>query len=191
MKYYESDEIWEALYHIKSKEEFIEKIMPDFTLTKDVDPNIAKDYKVIENLVALSYFDYKLVDEAVRKSLLVFEMALKIHYKRIEGVEWKDKRFSKNEKNIYSNGKKTPKRKNLETLINELYNKNVFEVSREFLHHVRTVRNSFAHPENHTFGGVAIFHWLENLVLVINECYEKTSSRSKRKKEIESFNSNI
>lgn len=169
-KYVLPDTIWESVWEIRNHEEYLKRMVPQFQLRKEVSEDIKKEFEIIEHLCALSYFRYQLYDEAVRKALLIFEMALKIRHREIYEKDFKG---------------------NLEELINKLHKKNIFDSSLNFLHHTRLVRNSQVHRDRHSFGGPALRHWLESITMVINETYDSIEQRVVRVKLLEKVNNTV
>lgn len=170
IEYHKKDSTWEV-YRVTSTQDHIDRFMPDLALVDGVPDDVKSEFKSIGQLIACSYYHYQLYDEAVRKIILIFELALKIKYKEITLNDWG--------------------RKSLEKLIEDLYNRNLFNASKEFLSHVRITRNSFAHPKKYSFGGPALLHWIENITLIINELFEPNEIRTQRNQQVEKVNSSF
>lgn len=167
MELLKRDEIWE-IFGIESQEEFLNKFVPNFILHQNTNADVKMEYGEIEKLVKSSYQNYKFIDHAVSKAFMVYEMALHLRYEEIYGKKWK---------------------KDFKSLIDKLCNDNIFEVSKELLHKMRKIRNGYAHLREHSFGGVAMFHWFRLHVMIINECYEDLNLRKKRIMHIDFVNS--
>ena len=135
-----------------------------------VHEDIKKSFVTIKKLLYHSYYEYQFIDVAVNMALQTFEMALKQRYEELEGKKFK---------------------KRLELLIEWFNERNYFEANHpEFLKQIRKVRNIFVHPENHSFGGTALFHWFHSVTDLINDTYDDPLLRTERfriNKEINQF----
>ncbi len=154
-------------------EKFIENFVPDMKLRMDVAEDVIKAYKVIRGLLIHSYYEYEFVDVAVSKLLHTFEMALKIRHKDLTNEEW-------------------PEKRPLAHLIELFRNGGYFEINhKDFFDYVRNARNAFSHPRNHSFGGIALFHWFDTITDLINDLYEDVGKRRNRLEQIRKLNENI
>lgn len=48
-----------------------------------VPEDIVKDYEIVEYIMAYTYYYYPMFEEALRKLLTMYEMALKLKYKEV------------------------------------------------------------------------------------------------------------
>lgn len=158
-----------SIFGNKTFDEYCAKI-PEFYFKKGVPEDVIKNFEIIEKLLALSYYEYKFIDEAYAKAIHSFEMAMSIRYK-----------------DFYSDTKKH----GFNTLITKLSQLNLFETSIEILKHVRNIRNSYSHPDRHSFGGMALWDRAEPISRLINEMYEDVELRLKRKEMTEQFKHQI
>jgi hypothetical protein len=158
------DETWTVFGTFSgNRTEFAKEFIPDIYLMTSVHKDVRDNFEVIGKLLEHSYYVYKFYDVAVLKSLLTLEMALKLHYKKKYADDW---------------GKRS-----LRTLMNLLKKANHFEVyNKEFLNHVREIRNMLAHPTQHTVSGPNGKIIIENVVELINGLYENPALRLKRMK---------
>ena len=163
---------WEVFANTETFEIFRKNFIPEFYFKNQVSEDVKRSFKITEKLLFHSYYEYEFYDVAAAKALMDFEMALKIRYKELTGEEW--------EKKI----KKGEKRRNLKNLLDWFQQKHYFEVIQDkYLDHVRMVRNSFAHPNRHSFGGAMIRQWIENPIDLINDLYEDCKLRQERKEK--------
>jgi hypothetical protein len=170
----ERHSVWD-LYddRTSSLEKFIENFVPAMKLRKEVSEDVIKTYKIIKSLIIHSYYEYEFIDVAFTKMLQTFEMALKIRYRELNEKEW-----SKN--------------KRLADLIEWFRTKEYFEVNqKEYMDHIRNARNAFSHPQSHSFGGIALFHWFDTITDLINDIHEDVENRKKRFAEIKLLNESI
>jgi len=153
-------------------EAFSKNFIPNMNLRNEVSEDISKAYHVIRQLLIHSYFEYEFVDVAVTKLLQTFEMALKIRYEEINVKSWG----------------KGP----LEQLIEWFRKGYYFEnVDKNFLKHVRNVRNDLSHPQKHSFGGIGLFHWFDTITDLINDLYGDLDLRKQRISELELINKHL
>ncbi|MFN8166806.1 MAG: hypothetical protein U0X76_11745 [Bacteroidia bacterium] len=133
--------------------------IPSFYFREGVPDDVIKNFDVVEKMMALSYFEYRLIDEAYAKALLSFEMAMSIRYKEFS----KDNKF-----------------RSFNSLIIELSKLGLFETELEYLKHIKYMRNHFSHPTMHNFGGTVYWNRIEHISRLINEMYEDVNLRKKR-----------
>lgn len=133
--------------------------IPEFYFKKGVPQDVVKNFEIVERLLALSYYEYRFVDEALTKSLHTFEMAMSIRYK-----------------DFYPDSGKVTFNK----LIIDLTSLGAFETRIEVLRQVKNLRNYYSHPERHSFAGVMQWNKVEFVSRLINEIYEDIELREKR-----------
>lgn len=166
-----ADKRWSALFGITSYEEYFERIAERIYLKSAVDENVQGVFKLVQRLVDLAYYEFEFMDLACMKALFAFELALK---RRFQDV--KDTTASK------------PKR--LKDLIEWFRVNGYFETdSAVFFDQLRYIRNHFAHPEIHSFGGPLVSWQVAAAAGLINDLYEDVNLRKERKKEILRLNS--
>jgi len=144
----------------KSFEEYCFDI-PEFYFKKDVSEDVVKNFEVVEKLLALSFYEYKFIDEAYSKALYTLEMAMRNRYCDF---------VNKSKKETFNN------------LIIELTKLNVFDTDLETLKHMKFMRNYYAHPQRHAFAGAFIWNKIEFICRLINEMYEDINLRLERQK---------
>ncbi len=138
MKY---DERWEAFDVPFEFESFCKRIMPEIYLKPVVHMDVHKAFRVIQKLMQFSFYEYEFYDVAASKALFTVEMAMRIRYCEITGIEWPDNK---------------PYHKLIDWLHEEYY----FDVYNEsFLKNIREVRNLMAHRKEYSFGGPTMAQW--------------------------------
>lgn len=171
--FFKPDSIYEFAWGIKSFDEYLKRYKPDFTLIDNIPSDVRNEIETVESLFCCGYINYKLIDEALSKLTRVFELCLKMYFKQETTFDWTDKNF-------HCDKKKSVKR-DLKNLIDWIFDNYSFDTDRQFLHLVREhLRNSYAHPENHSFGGTMISHWFSQIMIFINELFEGEQSRKLR-----------
>lgn len=157
------DETWSSFDFAHNLETFEKLYVPEIYLKPTVHPDIIQNFQTVEQLIKHSFYHYKFYDVAALKSLLTLEMALKIKYKEKTKTEW-------------------PKTRKLASLIDWFRNENYFEAyNKEYLDVIRSIRNSLAHPFEHTVSGPFTRHIIENVIDLVNGLYEDPKLRWKRK----------
>ncbi len=167
-------DIW-SIYQddAKTLSMFYEKHVPKMQLRNDVSEDVCKSFSIISKMLIHSFYEYEFIDVAFTKLLHTFEMALKIRYEELNNKAW-------------------PKSKRLEQLINWFREGGYFEINgKDFLDHVRNVRNRNSHPENYSLGGVGLFHWFDTIVDMINDLYADVDARKKRLEKVDRLNKGI
>lgn len=141
-------------------EEYCSRI-PEFYFKKEVPEDVKRNFEIVEQLLAHSYYEYRFIDEAYAKALTTFEMAMKIRLK--------DFRPHAKSMTFYP-------------LIKTLTKLKLFETEVAYLEHLEFMRNHYSHPENHNYGGILFWHRIEPVSRMINEMYEDVNLRLERKK---------
>lgn len=149
-------------------EEFCEAI-PNFYFKNTVPNDVIKNYEVIEQLLAHSYFEYRLIDEAVSKALHTFEMAMNMRLNEL----------TKSVRNL-----------RYTRLINELNKLDQFESDRKTLEYLKFSRDYYSHPKRHSYGGSFVWNRVEQINHLVNEMYEDVNLRKERIKLKDNFNRN-
>jgi hypothetical protein len=156
------DETWSVFQFAHDREGFEKQFIPEIYLKPNVHPDVVENFRVIKRLIEHSFFEYKFYDVATLKSLLTLEMALRIRYKQVNHVEW-------------------PKRGSLARLLDWFSAANYFDVyNKEYLTIIREIRNSLAHPTQHSVSGASGRRIIENAIDLINGLYEDPRLRRKR-----------
>lgn len=171
-KYLRPDKIWEG-WDVYSHKEFIEKMIPEIHFKKNVHEDIIKEFEILKCLLVHAYYRYQFFDIAVNKSLQIMEMAFKIKYRELHQMP--------------AVNVKVP----LWKLIRELERTNHFEDQPSYVHRLRELRNSFLHPDRHSFAGSVFSNVIKGVVQVINELYEDIPLRIERRALKEDFRKSL
>lgn len=140
--------------------------IPKFLFKPQVPEDVLKNFEVIEHLMALSYFEYRLVDEANSKSLSTFEMAMNIRCLEL-GLSDRNATFPK--------------------LITKLSKNNYFETPYNTLKILNRMRDHYSHPKHHSFAGTFLWSRIEWVSYLINELYDDIELRLQRQNLFNSF----
>lgn len=154
-------------YQIASEEEFVKAYLIKGDFGPNVPEDIIKSYKTAEFLMAHSYYYWPMYDEAFRKVLGIYEMAVKIRCKEL-GIE------------LFKRGRsgKRDQAKPLGTLNDQLIKRLNLESFRYTFDRALEYRNEKAHPEKHAFGGTLYKMHIEMIVKFINLIFETTGTES-------------
>jgi hypothetical protein len=134
--------------------------IPELYFKPEVPKDVIKNFEVVENMMALSYYEYRLIDEAYTKAIYTFEMAMRIRYRD----------FFNDPNN----------RLGFHDFVTKLSDLNLFETGIDVLMTLKYSRNTKAHPDRHTFGGMIYWNRMEYISRLINEMYENRALRSER-----------
>lgn len=172
-EYFKSDLIYEVL-GITTFEDYLSKYKPDFYLINTVPEDVIKEIAVVESLFCCAYINYLFIDESLSKLTRVLELALNLHFQNKTGYKWDDKEFAcKYKKRDFNN------------LIDWTFENDIFDTDKDFIQIVRKyLRNSYAHPERHSFGGLIVSHWFSQLLIFLNELFEPVQLRNLRMERV-------
>ena len=157
MEYHESDHTWTIW--CDSYESFIQTFVVRSRFHPLVTEAVVNSYKVVEYIMAHSYYFYPMYDEAMLRLTGIFEMAVK---KRCVELNIPLKGF--NDKNIL-------KEKSLGELIKDLHKKEQGKQLHAQLDWLRRVRNLLSHPDNYGFAGGNIRSSVQEVVNVLNKLF--------------------
>jgi hypothetical protein len=142
---FRKDSRWEAFGYGPDN---FQKILTRLHLDPGVNEQVTSRFKMIEKLILHSYYEYEFLDIAFERALTTFEMALRIQYKEATG--------------------KDSTSLNLNELITWGSKRAMFGREERIIHHLRKLRNYFAHPYLHSFGGIVVLEPLTMIVELIN-----------------------
>lgn len=163
------DERWSA-HQINSFDEYSEKVAKRIYLKPVVDKHVRGIFRLVQRLIDFAYYEYEFFDLASMKALLAFELSLKNRYKSF--------------KNTHSGNLRT-----LKEYIEWFWQNGYFETdSKRFLDQIRNIRNNYAHPNFHSFGGPMVSWPIMAVADLINDLYEDVNLRKLRKQETEKIN---
>ncbi len=154
MQWYEADERWWLLYKI-DREEYVKRFVVEGRFHESVPQGIQDAFEGVSYIMAAAYYHYPLLDDAMVKMLLSFEIVIKM----------KIKALGLNTSYINKRGKEQEKR--LVDLIDEIGNEPLFAFLKPDLNRIRNFRNRKMHPKEYGFAG-ALGHTPENARLFIN-----------------------
>ncbi|WP_421918862.1 hypothetical protein [Marinifilum sp.] len=177
------DPFWASFNNTQTHQQFIQNYVIQGRFHSLVPDDIVKDYKVVEYILASSYFHYPLFDEAFRKLAAMFEMALKLKYKQITNQNWSDR------KELNARGKKESN--NLNNLIKWLGNKNYLHRSLDYYHAIREFRNFLIHQEVANKGYLLFRNKLIDILNCFNELFIPTEIFENRSKKLEHYKQEI
>lgn len=156
----EKDSRWNA-FREYTWESFQETYLPKLNLISSVHPEVHKQYRAIKKLIAHSYFEYEFFDIAAAQMTMLVEMGMVWRYEQLTGEPWHKKTM------------KSEKRRDLKNLFDWLNQNGHFVINfptdTNFL---RQVRNYYAHPKKHGFGGGVHLKSIVHLIHFINELYD-------------------
>lgn len=157
-EYRHVDPIWSS-FGMNNYQEYVSNYVIKGNFHKYVHEDILKSYETAEYLMACAYYHWPMYDEARKKLLGIFEMAVKL----------RNKELGNNLKARLKSGKE--RKKNLGQLIDDFQKYDYPEEFIDKLHWLRKLRNMDAHPTHHNFGGAAFFTLMFRIVNVVNEMF--------------------
>ncbi|SFS79262.1 hypothetical protein [Lutibacter maritimus] len=163
MKWYEPEHIWD-IYGINNRVEFVEKYVVEGKFHKDVPDDILKSFETVSYLLAHSYYHWPMFDEALKKILGIYEMAIKLKCQLLGiKIEYKAK-----------DGK--VKKQNLGVLIDQLVKLEGYPKDLKFqLKGTTELRNMLAHPNSYSFMGALNIRAIIRTVNIINQLFLKSN----------------
>lgn len=165
------DSRWAIVHNIDTYEQYLEIVSERIYLKQEVNEHVRGIFKLVQRLIDLGYYEYEFFDLAALKAVLAFELALK---KRWEELKLPGASNSKS----------------LLDLIRWFFDNGYFEIdSDRYLDQIRQIRNNFAHPDFHAFGGPITSWHIEAVAGLINDLYEDVHLRKDRKQETKDLNS--
>jgi len=157
MEYHEPDHTWTIW--CDSYESFVETFVVKGRFHPLVPEAVVNSYKVVEYIMAHSYYFYPMYDEAMLRLMGIFEMAVKNRC-----TELKIPLKGLNDKIVL-------KEKTLGELIKDLHKKEQGKQLYAQLDWLRRVRNLLSHPENYGFIGGNIRSSVQEVVNVLNKLF--------------------
>ncbi|MBD2769372.1 hypothetical protein IC235_15900 [Hymenobacter sp. BT664] len=151
--WYEPDSTWRLL-GFDTRESYVAHMVAPAQFHPEVHEDVVKSYRTVEHLMALAWYHYPMYDEAIKKLTSMVEMAVKLRCQQ-KGIP-------------IAEGQNDSKNRPLARLIDELCTQLQSAELKQRLHAVRGIRNRQAHPEHHSFGGIAMSIAVEPLVYTLN-----------------------
>jgi hypothetical protein len=158
-----------GIFQEKTFEEYCSRI-PEFYFKKEVHEDVIKNFEIVEQLLAHSYYEYRFIDEAYAKALHTFEMAMYIRLRDFQP---------------------NTKIRTFKPLTSKLLKLKLFDTGVETLNHLEFMRNHYSHPKRHNFAGIVIWNKIEFISRLINELYEDVPLRSERNRLEKEFNNQL
>lgn len=140
-EWYTADETWSIYKTSKTREAYAENWVVRGHFHAGVPEDVKAAYAIVEYLMALAWYHYPLYDEAMTKLLGTFEMAVRLRCTEL-GIP-----------TTFVNKKGLKKDTALAALIDQLTKAEPAKAIKNWLHHVRELRNQKMHPKRHSFMG--------------------------------------
>ena len=170
--YYQPDPTWE-MFGATSPDLFVEKFVVHPKFHTDVHEDVAKDYSIVEHMMALCYYHYPMYELSLDKLLRIYEMAINLRCYEL-GIE--KTLIDKNERN---------KTKNLVQLIDELIQIDMIPEFESVMHNIRKIRNFSSHPERYSNMGIIAGQVIFPILNMINLIFLGKDSHVKNRHNFE------
>jgi hypothetical protein len=157
--YNEPDKLWQIFVGINTFEDYQNRFVVKGNFRSVVHNDVRKEYETTEYLMTHAWYHYPMYDEALKKLLGIWEMAIKLRCTQL-GISLK--RTTKKGKVV---------KLVVDDLIKSLCEKEPAKKLEDTLQSVREIRNIFAHPERSTLYGATIRHKLVGLVNLLNAMF--------------------
>lgn len=154
MQWYEADERWWLLYKI-DREEYVKRFVVEGRFHEGVPQGVQDAFEGVSYIMAAAYYHYPLLDDAMVKMLLSFEIVIKMKVKEL-GLD-----------TSYINKRGREQEKRLVDLIDEIGEQPQLTFLKPDLTRIRNFRNVKMHPKEYGFAG-ALGHTPENARLFMN-----------------------
>lgn len=173
LPYHEPDSIWLSFQGITDFESFISKLVMVGQFHQNVPEAVTKSYRIAEHLMAYSWYHYPVIDKALVKLLRTMELAIKLRCEQLKiPLHTQDAKANK-------------RKKNLNSLIDDLKKTEPDKEIIDILHWLRGVRNYLMHPERETlFGTIALNH-IRQCLIMYNALFLSNDFFLRNKKKLE------
>lgn len=149
----------------------------EITLEPRVDEEVIGYFHLAKKLIALSYFDYELLDAARTRALTTYEMALRRRYRELFGPKGHPlHKQAPNECDKFHN------------LIGRAAQKNMLGADPGVVQAARELRNRSVHPQRNTLWGSSSMKIVYRAAMLINELYRDPEARAQRSQEMKQLN---
>ncbi|MCB9247020.1 MAG: hypothetical protein H6606_11405 [Flavobacteriales bacterium] len=165
--YFQPDSKWDLPENSTSPNKFVQNHVVHGHFHSGVPEDILLSFETAEHLMAYSYFYWPLYDEALRKILGIFEMAVKLRAKEL-GIKTKSEKGSVH----------------LSSLIDQLIKKGFPRNRKLIMDWIRRLRNYHSHPERHNFMGGSSKYQIIPIVNTINELFYSYSKLKENEHEL-------
>lgn len=155
--WYQPDNIWKAV-GIPDRDTFVQRCVFASRFHSKVPQDITRAYGTASHLMAQAWYHYPLYDEAISKLLFTMEIAVKQRCQQV-GVALTTSNAAGRTRSI-----------RLQVLIDQLLaiEPHKGQFLGQWLHYVRELRNSFAHPDHYSYGGISLRHHILPLLNLLN-----------------------
>jgi hypothetical protein len=155
--WYQPDDIWKAV-GIQDRDTFVQRCVFAGRFHAQVPEDVVRAYGTASHLMAQAWYHYPLYDEAIAKLLFTVEIAVKQRCQQV-GVAL-----------TTSNAVGRTRSIRLQALIDQLLaiEPHKGQFLGQWLHYVRDLRNSFAHPDRYSYGGISLRHHIVPLLNLLN-----------------------
>lgn len=160
-EFFEKDPRWD-IYNINSKEEYENLVVVKGFFHGNMPEDVVKEFRTSEYLMAHGWYYWLFWDEAFAKCLFILEMAIKLKAKAL-GIKTEERK---------KNGKLWNRR--LVDIINDICTENHHDMLKAYLHRARDLRNTIAHPEQHSFSGPhGLDRNIKHFVITLNRLFRE------------------
>jgi hypothetical protein len=155
--WYQPDDIWKAV-GILDRDAFVQRCVFAGRFHTQVPEDVIRAYGTASHLMAQAWYHYPLYDEAIAKLLFTVEIAVKQRCQQVGVVQ------------TTSNAAGRTRSIRLQVLIDQLLaiEPHKGQFLGQWLHYVRELRNSFAHPDRYSYGGISLRHHILPLLNLLN-----------------------
>jgi hypothetical protein len=143
--WYTADTTWSLFSTTQTREDYVQHMVIPGRFHAQVPPDVTASYVTVEYLMAHAWYHYPMYDEALKKLLGIFEMAIKLRCDQL-GI-------SITYAVTNDSGKTIHRSKTLANLLKEYEQKEPAKQLKGWLNHTRELRNIFSHPRQHSFAG--------------------------------------
>ena len=161
MEYHQPDTRWE-IFGLPDFETYQQKLVVKGLFHPSVPKDVVEAYEVAEYIMAHAYYHYPLYEEAFSKLLRITEMAVKLRCTQL-GISLATTKLNKKTQR--------PDKKRFSVLINELCKAEPEKDIKDGLDRLRRLRNSFMHPDSHTYSGSMAKGAIQSTVTLLNEMF--------------------
>lgn len=163
--WYQPDVIWKAL-GILDRDVFVRRCVFAGCFHAKVPEDIVRAYDTASHLMAQAWYHYPLYDEAIAKLLFTVEIAVKLRCQHA-GIAQTTTNAAGRTRSI-----------RLQVLIDQLLTKEPYkgQFLGQWLHSVRELRNTFAHPDHYSYGGISLRHHILPLLNLLNFLFLEESA---------------
>ncbi|PWS33372.1 hypothetical protein [Pedobacter paludis] len=158
--YLRPDERW-AIFGMPDGQSYLKTMMLSDEFLAEVPQDIKKSFITLQHMIAHAYFHYELYDEAYKKLLGLYEMAIKYSYISLISLP-------KTQQN-----QEIP---NLHKMINHIARQKHLRSFKMRLHEVRQKRNIAAHPKDYGFSGIVLKSSMFGVLNMINIIFASRQS---------------